>query len=159
MRVPAWLLISCLIASPALAAPWDTGVLDPDDPAYIAFQFDPATGAILMVECYYDLASYGIWVIADEPWDATASYAPNVAPVFMIDGTPVVSPSFTFYEFDGQEGIAANDFSEQEAFFGLLDAIYAASESISVSYFDKRASFSAEGVIEAIGAVEWACEE
>jgi|GEM_PF-6621810 len=144
--IPICMLL--FLTSPALAAPWQLGMTDPDDPTYLAYQEDTESGAILIIDCYEMLASSGIWVLANKAWEETTSYAPFVEPVFTVDGVGIVAPKFHFYEYHGREGIYAGPLSEFEAFSSIYSAIFYAEQSIAVSYFDKRATFSAEGVME-----------
>lgn len=150
-------LVLPLMAPAVLAAPWQTGTMDPEDPTYLAYQLDPENESILIVDCYHFLGSPGIWVLANKAWEQTTSYAPEVEPEFAVDGIEIVAPKFHYYDYQGREGIFAGPLSELEAFSSLYSAIFYAEQSITISYFDKRATFSAEGAAEAITSVEEAC--
>ncbi|NMA98489.1 MAG: hypothetical protein GX970_10340 [Phyllobacteriaceae bacterium] len=148
------ILLTCGASS---AAPWVSATISPEDPLVIAYQTDAKSGLNLTFECYPALALLTIYVISDANWDEGASYADVVLPVFIIDGVQYGTHEFDFMNWEGYESISSECQAGYEGFMELYQAIYQARGEINVSYFDKSATFSAEGAKAAIDTVENAC--
>ena len=116
---------------------------------YAAFQIDESGDFVLSVECYEGSPPV-ITVATPFLWDQTASYAPDVPATFVIDGAEISDVLFYFdFSLDGEDLVAFPD-GQEAAFRGLIEAFGSARDTIALSYFDKSASFSADGATEAL---------
>ena len=150
--------LATLLPGAAMAAePWEFLTLDEDtSPLYMAVQLDPATGLVLVVDCFYDLNEFSIAVTHEEAYDETASYPPSVQAQWVVDGELVNAPALAF-ENRGDLALSAYEYDDDTRFETLYEAIRGARDNVTVSYSDTVAVFDATGVAEAVASVEQAC--
>jgi hypothetical protein len=144
-------------ASAAVAGPWQTdSIFDGDDLiGDTAYQWEDSVDNVLLgYDCDAMLGFEALYVQIDEQYDATTSYAPEVPTTFTVDGVAFdVSGVFEnrdgylFTYYDGLE----------DGVFELVEQLLIAKDSVTVSFFDKRYSFSAEGIGAALSTASELC--
>ena len=144
-------------ASIATAAPWQTeSSFDGDDLiGETAYQWENGGGAVVLgYECDAMFGFEAFYVQTGARYEDTTSYAPDVPTTLTIDGVP--------YEFSGtfqnREGYLFTFYDGiEDGFYALFDRLLLAKGSVDVTFFDKRFSFSAEGVGRALSTASELC--
>lgn len=144
-------------AGVAHAEPWRTDSLSlQSGTVYSASVLDAEGDYALVVECKSN-GAFNIWIESPFDWDVDASYAPEVPTVFLIDGTEISDVMFQFDSRQLGEGIVAYSKDQPAAFENLLTALRSAADGIGFSYFDRTATFTAEGSSAAILFLQDSC--
>lgn len=145
-------------AGPAVAGPWriDSFTINPGT-FHSAVQFTETEDYALVVECHEETGRFEIFLESPFDWEPGASYAPEVPTTMTIDGVASTDVMFHFDERQLYEGIVASPDGQAEAFGRLLDALSQAGDTVTVSYFDKQATFSAEGLSVALLSLGGSC--
>lgn len=154
------LLAAALIlagASSASAEPWQTDYFEADGEVVgtTAYQWIDGEGEVLMgYECDALFGLESLYVQTEDRWDSTAGYAPDVPTTFTVDGTPYpltgIYQNRDEYVFTFYDGI-------DDGFFALFDRLLVATGTITVAFYDKSYSFSAEGISEAMSEASASC--
>lgn len=140
----------------AQAEPWrvDSYTIDPGT-FHSAVQSDLEGAYALIVQCHEETRVFEVLLESPFDWETGASYAPEVPAVVTINDFPMTDVMFYFDERSWSEGIRADN--STEAFRTLLERLLRAEGEIQVRYFDRSATFSAEGIEDALMALVGSC--
>lgn len=122
---------------------------------YSAVQFDADGDYALVVECHQETGDYQLFVESPYEWETGASYAPEVPAILTVDGVELSDVPFHFDDKQLMEGIRAD--TSAAGFRELLLRLANAGGEIRLNYFDRAATFSAEGAAEALFALDEGC--
>ena len=143
-------------ATAAQAAPWqvESYTINPGT-FHTASQSDAAEDYYLTVSCHEETGVFEVYLESPFEWELDASYAPEVPAVLTIDGFAVTDVMFYFDDRSWSEGIRADN--STEAFTQLLERLLDATGEIEMSYFDRSATFSSEGIEDALYSLVGSC--
>jgi hypothetical protein len=154
-RVCLAFLLSATVSLPAAAAPWTFETYEQDGivSGQAAYQWlEGPEDYLLAYQCDADWGDHAIFIQTPEPYDTTASYAPEVPTVFTIDGV-ASEHSGSFQQQDGLLLVHFNLTANPE----MVQQLLGSRQSIEVAYFDKRLRFSGEGAETALTAAREGC--
>lgn len=156
MRLPIAAMTVLATAFAAQAAPWrvDSYTINPGT-FHDAVQYDSTEDFVLVVQCHEESGVFDLYVESPYDWEEGASYAPEVPAVVTVDGVEVTDVMFRFDERQIIEGITADNTTP--AFTALLERLLTATGEIRLDYFDRSATFSAEGIEEALYILVGSC--
>ena len=144
-------------ASAALAEPWQTdSSFDGDELiGETAYQWEDSGGNVLLgYECDAMWGLEAFYVQLEERYDETTSYAPDVPTTFTVDGNSYPLTGI----FQNREGyLFAYYDGVDDSFFDLFDRLLIAKDSVTVAFYDKSFSFSAEGIGGALSTASELC--
>lgn len=145
-----------LTASAAAAAAWkvESYTINPGT-FHTAAQEDTTGDYFLVVRCHEESDVFEVYVESPFDWEPDASYAPEVPAVLTIDGFAVTDVMFYFDDRSWTEGIRADNSTEQ--FKMLLERLLRAQDAIDLQYFDRTATFPAEGIEDALYSLAGSC--
>jgi hypothetical protein len=148
----------CASITNAQAAPWsvESYTINPGT-FHSASQFDTTGDYVMVLECHEETGLFEFYVESPYDWDTTASYAPDVPTVLNVGGDDVTDVKFYFDEKQLGEGIRAD--TADAAFGRLLDRMIGMGDygAIGLTYFDRSASFSTEGLFDAVLSLSNSC--
>lgn len=148
----------CATITSARAEPWrlESYTINPGT-FHTAVQFDAAGDYAMVVRCHQESGAFELYVESPFDWDLDASYAPEVPTVLNVGGVDVTDVMFYFDEKQLFEGIRAD--TSTAAFGALLDTMLAVGDhgEIGLSYFDRKAAFSTEGLLDALMSLGNSC--
>lgn len=153
------LLAVCILlatSGAALAEPWrlESYTINPGT-FHSAAQFDSSGDYVMVVQCHQETGVFELYVESPYDWDFEASYAPEVPAVLGVGGVDVADVMFYFDDKQMGEGIRADNTGE--AFGRLLDRLASATDPITLNYFERSATFSAEGIHHALMSLASSC--
>lgn len=144
-------------ASLAVSAPWATDTIESDGDIVgeTAYQWEDGGGnGLFGYECDAFFGFEAFYVQTEERYEETTSYAPDVPTMFIVDGDAYQVTGifqnrdgylFTYYE------------ATEDGFYELFDRLLIAKRNITVSFFDKRFSYSADGAGRALSTASELC--
>ena len=157
--VKALLAAALVLASAAVAfaEPWQTDSFESEGElvGLTAYKWEDGVDNVLFgYECDALFGLESLYVQTEDLYDDTAGYAPDVPTTFTVDGASYqltgIFQNRDGYVFTFYDGI-------DDGFFDLFDRLLLATDTITVAFYDKRFSFSAEGIGDALAEASAGC--
>lgn len=127
-----------------------------EDTMYVAWVSN-ARDFEMGVDCSESFGDRSIYLITDEPWEDTTSYAPEVPVTFTINGTDSAHTFLFEKTSDNQLAIAQYEIDYVDEVPALILSLERATGDIIVSFFTTSVVFSAESIAGAMADMHGAC--
>jgi hypothetical protein len=146
-------------SQPAFSAPWQYGTEPGLFEIQSASQVDSSGAYKLVFDCSaaMGLAVYSMAIIEPEPWDATASYAPEVPTRLEVDGSSREIDFFFAARASAQAVSLYEDPALNGDFFEFVRDALRSENSIRIRYFDRDLQFSGDGAAAGLTHVTVLC--